>query len=172
MSNFILGVFLPVLANALPPICNMSSIITQEQVLNAKGLHIDFRGSEGLEVSVKNAVVPTAAEVVQPARLMASPNGTIPEALKCVLGCIVPEVFGLLAAENFGVEALVCLVCKTAKLDDKTCQAALWDALYIPIMLQPLTAYVIYHSCTPKCPWSSVAAQSGNSKVPAGFVQV
>ena len=38
------------------------------------------------------------------------PGMTGDEVLKCVLGCIVPEVFGLLALENFGIEALVCLV--------------------------------------------------------------
>merc|ERR1712157_547629 len=82
-----------------------------------------------------------------------APNGTIPQALKCVLGCLVPEVFALLAAENFGVEALVCLVCKAAKLDDNTCESALNNALYIPIILEPVTALVIFRSCTPHCPW-------------------
>merc|ERR1712070_1012634 len=54
-----------------------------------------------------------------------SGNGTIPEALKCVLGCLVPAVFASLTAENLALAGLGCMLCKAKKLSADTCTEVL-----------------------------------------------
>ena len=117
-SIIILATF-PLLASALPPICQMLPNVSAlpEGAPSRTGFHIDFKASTGIEISMRDATTSVPTPALQALRLMTPPNGTIPAVLKCVLGCVVPEVFAGLAIENFGIEGLVCMQCKAQKLD-------------------------------------------------------
>lgn len=80
-------------------------------------------------------------------------NGSIPEVLKCVLGCVVPSTFGTLLAENVAAEGLGCLICKAAKLSDAACTSLLEAMFLVPIALEPLSALFVFKVCKPTCPW-------------------
>lgn len=85
-------------------------------------------------------------------------NGTIPEVLKCVLGCVVPSTFGTLLAENVAAEGLGCVICKVAKLKDSTCTSLLEAMFLAPIILEPLSALLVFKVCKPICPWGKPPA--------------
>jgi len=140
-------------ASALPSVCTAFN----QTEFSITGLDVDYNPSEGFEgffVDMKqNAMLKLQSPPVSwPVSLSGSP---VPDALKCVLGCLVPGVFAGIVLENFGATALGCMICKNQELDDDSCVAILQTALAVPITLMPATAIAVFKQCTPGCPWGS-----------------
>eukprot|EP00440_Ansanella_granifera_P064193 gb/GFBE01069594.1/.p1 GENE.gb/GFBE01069594.1/~~gb/GFBE01069594.1/.p1 ORF type:complete len:264 (+),score=56.25 gb/GFBE01069594.1/:1-792(+) len=136
---------------------------------SAAALQLVMRGPRDFEVLLHRSLLSNLAVAdldaaarrvaarsgVDAMELLAAGNGTLPEVLKCVLGCVVPSTIGVLIAENVAAEGFGCLVCKALKLDDTTCSTVLEGMFLVPIILMPLTAVLEFKICTPMCPWAS-----------------
>ncbi|CAK0872895.1 unnamed protein product [Prorocentrum cordatum] len=136
-------------ASALPPACDVLPH-NYSHGLTKSGLTFEC-DRHACQIGLKAA---GAQEIAAP-QLMSSPNTS--HVIECVLGCLVPDVFALLALENFGAEAAICAGCAAAHLADDKCETYMQDALYLPIMLMPATALAVFEKCgkSVNCPWDT-----------------